>query len=226
MAKLIPVLSLLVSVLSFIYAQGAFELADTILQVVLEGPPAESGNYPEQTYRLACSSEQERKAHMNLLAHAIKLASTAHEHQLDKSGLPYILHPLRVMMLVQASGRTETPQIAAVLHDIVEDTETDIRTIEIEFGTQVAEAVDALTHRRGADDVETYREYVVRCCKNPIGRIVKRYDIQDNMDPKRYHEDAPYKRYLWALGHLHSLDEKDRRSTEEAIAKAGHGVIS
>lgn len=158
---------------------------------------------------------------MNLLAHAITLSSSAHEHQLDKSGMPYILHPLRVMMLAQVSGHTEALQIAAVLHDIVEDTPTTLRCIEIEFGSQVVKVVDALTHRHDESGIslESYKEYIVRCCENPMARIIKGYDIQDNMDPRRYHKDAPYKRYIWALGHLQELKDLDRHRAE-------HGVVS
>ncbi len=160
---------------------------------------------------------------MNLLAHAIKLASTAHEHQLDKSGLPYILHPLRVMMwVIEAGFFSEATQIAAVLHDVVEDTDRTLDDIEREFGSTVAQAVDALTRRYDLElnePLETYKEYIVRCCENQIGRWVKEFDIRDNMDPRRYHKDVPYQRYLWTLEYLQELRSIDR-------ARAEHGVIS
>lgn len=52
------------------------------------------------------------------LDEAIQVARRAHEGQLDKSGRPYIAHPLRVM----GAMRGEHERMAAVLHDVVEDT--------------------------------------------------------------------------------------------------------
>jgi hypothetical protein len=52
------------------------------------------------------------------LHEAIKVATDAHEGQLDKGGRPYILHPLRVMMAMEETDE----QIVAVLHDVIEDT--------------------------------------------------------------------------------------------------------
>jgi len=56
---------------------------------------------------------------MSSLEHAISIAVTAHQDQVDKAGKPYVLHPLRLMFKVQS----ENEMISAVLHDIVEDTE-------------------------------------------------------------------------------------------------------
>ena len=54
-----------------------------------------------------------------MLEKAIEIAARAHQGQKDKSGQPYVLHPLRVMM----SCSSETEKICAVLHDVIEDTE-------------------------------------------------------------------------------------------------------
>ncbi len=54
---------------------------------------------------------------MGTLERAILIAAQAHEGQKDKSGAPYILHPLRMMMRMES----EAAMIAAVLHDVVED---------------------------------------------------------------------------------------------------------
>jgi (p)ppGpp synthase/HD superfamily hydrolase len=53
---------------------------------------------------------------------AVRLAEYAHKHQLDKAGLPYIDHPKRVLAAVQGRGAMPYVQIAAVLHDVPEDT--------------------------------------------------------------------------------------------------------
>jgi hypothetical protein len=56
------------------------------------------------------------------LADAVRLAEAAHYSQVDKAGLPYIEHPRRVMQKVQAQGALPYVQIAAILHDVTEDT--------------------------------------------------------------------------------------------------------
>lgn len=118
---------------------------------------------------------------------AIILAATAHRGQSDKGGAPYILHPLRVML----ACATEEQQIAAVLHDTIEDCAVSLDTVRDRFGTAVADAVDALTRREG----EAYEAFVERCAADPIARVVKLADLADNMDWRR-------------LGRV--LDEKDR----------------
>ncbi|MEW6490876.1 MAG: hypothetical protein AB1578_23560, partial [Thermodesulfobacteriota bacterium] len=52
------------------------------------------------------------------LEDAIALAVSAHRGQVDKAGAPYVLHPLRVMLPMES----DTEKMAAVLHDVVEDT--------------------------------------------------------------------------------------------------------
>lgn len=56
------------------------------------------------------------------LGDVIALAEFAHRNQVDKAGMPYIEHPKRVMAAVQAQGHMPYVQMAAVLHDITEDT--------------------------------------------------------------------------------------------------------
>lgn len=63
---------------------------------------------------------------IDLLDNAILIATTAHLHQKDKAGMPYILHPLRVMFAVN----TLEQKIAAILHDIIEDTHITLMDLE------------------------------------------------------------------------------------------------
>ena len=92
---------------------------------------------------------------------------------MDKQGLPYILHPLRVMDGVEGLDA----KIVAVLHDVVEDTSVTLDDLEQEgFSREVLAAVRCVTHAEG----ESYAEYVVRCRDNPIARRVKLSDLADN----------------------------------------------
>ncbi|MGE0493836.1 MAG: HD domain-containing protein [Vulcanimicrobiota bacterium] len=118
------------------------------------------------------------------LEEAIALAVSAHRGQKDKAGQPYILHPLRMMLAVDG----EHARMAAVLHDVVEDTEVSLEQLMAEgFPAEVVEAVDGLTRR--AD--ESYDEFIERAAANPIARAVKRADLEDNMDVRRLRELGP-----------------------------------
>jgi (p)ppGpp synthase/HD superfamily hydrolase len=104
---------------------------------------------------------------------AIQIAARAHEGQVDKQGLPYILHPLRVMDGVEGLDA----KIVAVLHDVVEDTSVTFDDLEqAGFSREVLAAVRCVTHAEG----ESYAEYVVRCRDDPIARRVKLADLADN----------------------------------------------
>lgn len=113
-----------------------------------------------------------------LVEEAIALAVEAHRGQTDRSGAPYILHPLRVMFRVE----TDAERIAAVLHDVVEDTPWTLEGLrERGFPAEVVEAVDHLTRRES----ESYEEFVRRAGAHPVARRVKIADLEDNMDVRR-----------------------------------------
>lgn len=115
------------------------------------------------------------------LTRAIVMAATAHNGQTDKGGEPYILHPLRVML----ACRTEEQRIVAVLHDAVEDAGLDLCLISRQFGSDVGNAVNALTRRVG----EAYETFINRCALDPIALEVKLHDLTDNMDTSRLKRD-------------------------------------
>jgi (p)ppGpp synthase/HD superfamily hydrolase len=127
---------------------------------------------------------------------AIAMALKAHKGQVDKSGRPYILHPLRVAMKFAGNGELFA---AAVLHDVVEDSSITVAQISKAFNPFVAAVVDALTCRKG----EVYiTEYIPRCRENPIATLIKIADLEDNLDPTRLValKDTPFvDRYLRAL---------------------------
>jgi (p)ppGpp synthase/HD superfamily hydrolase len=115
---------------------------------------------------------------MPTLERAIALAAQAHAGQQDKGGQPYILHPLRVMLRV--SGDAE--RIAAVLHDVVEDTDVSLAQLAAEgFSKDVVDAVEALTKRHG----ETRLEAAHRAAAHPVARVVKLADNAENSDLSR-----------------------------------------
>ena len=119
------------------------------------------------------------------LERAIAIACAAHTGQIDKAGAPYILHPLRVM-LKQAD---EDTRIAAVLHDVVEDGDGwTLERLRAEgFSEAAISAVAAVTKRpeEKGDDLDAYLAFVRRAAAHPIGRRVKRADLEDNCDLSR-----------------------------------------
>jgi len=115
---------------------------------------------------------------MSTLEQAIRIATNAHQGQVDKAGTPYILHPLRVMF--QVTGEEE--QIVAVLHDTLEDSSITLEDLRREgFPSHILEALTCLTKIPG----ESYDLFISRVMPNPIARRVKIADIRDNMNLSR-----------------------------------------
>jgi len=110
---------------------------------------------------------------MATIEKALEIAAKAHAGTRDTDNIPYILHPIRVMMGVQG----EDAQIVAILHDVVEDTDVTIKDLlDAKFSDAILEAVELVTHRKG----QTYADYVIACKPNPIARSVKLSDLRDN----------------------------------------------
>lgn len=115
---------------------------------------------------------------MATLEKAIEIAARAHAGQTDKGGEPYILHPLRVMLRMN----NNLERMAAVLHDVVEDSDITLEKLSEEgFSPEVTEAVAALTKLPG----ETRLQAAARAARNPIARVVKLADNAENMDISR-----------------------------------------
>lgn len=81
----------------------------------------------------------------SLLDQAFTLAMDAHEGQTRKSGEPYIIHPILVASIVAELTGDEAMVIAALLHDVVEDTAITIDEIGFDYGADVAHLVEGLT---------------------------------------------------------------------------------
>lgn len=110
---------------------------------------------------------------------ALNYAVEKHADQYnEKSYERYITHPMRV---AEAFGDYPVRQAIAFLHDTVEDTDATIEEITEKFGYTIGEAVNALTRREN----ESYYNYIGRCKKNEDARVVKIYDLVDNMNLTR-----------------------------------------
>jgi (p)ppGpp synthase/HD superfamily hydrolase len=140
-----------------------------------------------------------------LLVEALKVACRAHASQLDKSGEPYILHPLRVAFDYGLYALNE--QVVALLHDVIEDTPVTYAEIYAQFGPVIADAVASVSRGyvnsdRGdmvykpteGYDKELYIDFVLRARNNVIGRRVKIADLKDNLSPVRMNHLPPDQR--------------------------------
>jgi len=115
---------------------------------------------------------------MSTLQRAIEIAVTAHRDQTTKDGQPYVIHPLTLMMRVTS----DEEKIAAVLHDVVEDTPTTLSDLKAEgFSDQVITVIELLTHPEGMP----YDDYIDRLADNAIARKVKLADLGHNMEITR-----------------------------------------
>lgn len=112
-----------------------------------------------------------------LTTKAMKIACTAHHGQVDKGGLPYIFHPYHLAEQME----DEISCCAALLHDVVEDTDMTMEDLAKEFPIEVIEVLKLLTHREDAP----YFDYVRSIRANPIAVTVKLADIAHNSNQSR-----------------------------------------
>jgi len=115
-----------------------------------------------------------------MLSRAIRLATTAHDGQFDRSGQPYVLHVLKVMHYCKTEN--EELQCIAVLHDIVEDCDVTYEDLRSNgFSDRVVDGVRALTKQRG----QSYEEYKQAVFANADAMHVKLADLRHNSDIRR-----------------------------------------
>lgn len=109
---------------------------------------------------------------------AMVLCYEAHKDQFDKSGVPYVFHPFHLAEQMTDENTT----IAALLHDVVEDTAYTFEDLEaMRFCPAVMDALRLLTHEAGVP----YMEYVATLKDNPIAKAVKLADLAHNSDVTR-----------------------------------------
>ncbi len=114
------------------------------------------------------------------LSLAIALASDGHASQYDKGGMPYILHPLKVMHYLK-SDDLELMSIA-VMHDLIEDTNRTFAELEsMGFTPRVVQGVKLLTKMPG----QTLDEYMNGIKSNTDAIRVKMADLRHNSDIRR-----------------------------------------
>lgn len=88
-------------------------------------------------------------AYSDVFDRALILSAQAHKEQLRKgTAIPYVVHPVHVAMVLQKYQFPDEVVIAALLHDVVEDTDVPLSRISAEFGGAVARLVDAVSEKK------------------------------------------------------------------------------
>ncbi|MCS7298024.1 MAG: RelA/SpoT family protein [Bacteroidia bacterium] len=136
----------------------------------------------------ACGSFLDRQGRAEL-RRAFRFALEQHGDMRRRTGEPYILHPLAVAhILVKEVGLKDlSALIAALLHDVVEDTGTDIESIEKQFGPVVARLVEALTKITRVQSplesvqAETFRKILLTMADDIRVALIKLADRLHNM---------------------------------------------
>ena len=115
---------------------------------------------------------------MDLIDKVLKFAMEKHEGQFDKAGEKYILHPLHIALQMD----TEEEKIVALLHDILEDTNTTEKDLkDLGLSIETIKHIKCLTRPK---DI-SYMEYIQKISLDEIAKKIKIKDLEHNMDTSR-----------------------------------------
>jgi len=128
-----------------------------------------------------------------LLARAFRYAAAAHEGQLRSSGEPFVHHPWATAKICAELRLDEQSISAALLHDVVEDTEVDLEGLRAEFGAEIAQLVEGVTkltrtsfQSREQAEAENYRKMIVAMAQDVRVILIKLADRMHNMRTIEY----------------------------------------
>lgn len=123
-----------------------------------------------------------------IIKKAFQTSMEAHSEMRRKSGEPYIFHPLAVAQIcIDEIGLGTTSIVSALLHDVVEDTEWEIKDIDRDFGKKVARIIDGLTKISGvfehgtSEQAENFRKMLLTLSEDVRVILVKLADRLHNM---------------------------------------------
>lgn len=144
---------------------------------------------------------------MSSIIRAINFARDIHAGQVDKGGLPYIIHPMAVRGYLR--DESEDVQIIGILHDVMGDSSVTEERLTDLFGYYVGMSVDHLTRRKNE---ESYGCYIARIAFYPDVVKVKIADLKDNLDMRRRDNitESLVARYTEALTYLEGLNNVNR----------------
>ena len=119
---------------------------------------------------------------------AYRFGASAHEGQKRVSGAPYISHPVAVATILAEQRMDAQTIIAAILHDVIEDTATEKAQLEEQFGEEVADLVDGVSkldqlqfHSRQQAQAESFRKMLLAMAEDIRVIMIKLADRTHNM---------------------------------------------
>ncbi len=125
---------------------------------------------------------------VGVIRRAYQVAAAAHEGQTRRTGDPYVSHPIAVAQILATYGLDTATLAAALLHDVVEDTEISLEDLEREFGEEIALLVDGVTKldrikfsSREEQQAATIRKMAVAMAKDIRVLLIKLADRTHNM---------------------------------------------
>ena len=137
--------------------------------------------------------EHTRRVDTKLIMKAYNLANEKHKNQRRSSGEPYIIHPLNVAYILADIGLDESTICAALLHDVVEDTDVTDEQLRKEFGNEIADMVAGVTKLSNIQfasveeqQVEDYRKMFLEMGKDIRVILIKLADRLHNMRTLKY----------------------------------------
>jgi guanosine-3',5'-bis(diphosphate) 3'-pyrophosphohydrolase len=129
----------------------------------------------------------------DLLTRAFSFAERAHEGQQRRSGEEFIQHPFGVAKILTELQLDEQTIAAALLHDVVEDTDQDLKAVKDEFGDEIAQLVDGVTkltriqfQSREQAEAENYRKLIVAMAQDVRVILIKLADRLHNLRTIEY----------------------------------------
>ncbi|MCU6711130.1 bifunctional (p)ppGpp synthetase/guanosine-3',5'-bis(diphosphate) 3'-pyrophosphohydrolase [Paenibacillus sp. J5C_2022] len=135
---------------------------------------------------------------------AYDFAERAHHGQVRKSGEPYILHPVTVAEILVDMGMDVVTIIAALLHDVVEDTTVNLETVKEKFGETCAMLVDGVTklekirfQSKEEQQNENYRKMFVAMAQDIRVILIKLADRLHNMRTLKYQSEESQRRIAY-----------------------------
>lgn len=142
------------------------------LKSAVEGFPEEDRAYIDRAYRFSCR---------------------AHEGQMRCSGQPYVVHPILVAQIVAKLGMDKESIVAALLHDVIEDTDVNYDDVKQQFGNEVAVIVDGVTKlgkvplsTKEEEQAENIRKMLLAMSQDIRVIIIKLADRLHNMRTLEY----------------------------------------
>ena len=144
------------------------------------------------------AKKSNRRADLKLIRRAYDFAKSKHGEQLRRSGEPYIIHPVQVAYILSTLGLDESTICAALLHDVIEDTDVTLQDLSKEFSPEIAEMVDGVTkltqlnyeHDKIEVQAENLRKMFLAMAKDIRVIMIKLADRLHNMRTMQYQSPA------------------------------------